>query len=410
MILPENFPYITSIYVNDCYTYQDFNIDLIKHQPFSHLILTGKNGSGKSTILRNLNLHILEAVVNGDSLEKQAKNYLNFLSSDDLRASNLTKIPYWEKRLKEYQIITPSFSAEIVPTLLNSKKEIVYSYLSTLRSSKVNDVNVPTKKDDFMKQLEQNYSNSSNYFISNFMQFLVNKKVSQAFAQLENNQEEINHVNVFFDNLESSFRKIFEDPQLKINFNKDALKITFTLGDGRELSFNDLSDGVSALLSIIMDLFLRVELIRDEVGNKTYNPCGIVLIDEPETHLHYSLQYNVLPILTTLFPNVQFIVASHSAAIISSIKNVTIFDLVSKEILSDDAIGKSFSELMVSHFGLDNEFSDFTDDLFEKVNTVLKENKNNIPLRNQQLKAILKENERFISPTMRFELEAKISE
>jgi hypothetical protein len=66
--------------------------------------------------------------------------------------------------------------------------------------------------------------------------------------------------------------------------------------------------------------------------------------------------------------------------------------------------------LMVSHFGLDNEFSDFTDDLFEKVNVVLRENKNNIPLRNQQLKAILKENERYISPTMRFELEAKISE
>jgi predicted ATPase len=159
-----------------------------------------------------------------------------------------------------------------------------------------------------------------------------------------------------------------------------------------------------------MDLFLRVELIRDEVGNKTYNPCGIVLIDEPETHLHYSLQYNVLPILTNLFPNVQFIVASHSAAIVSSIKNVTIFDLVSKEILSDNAIGKSFSELMVSHFGLDNEFSDFADELFEKVNIILTENRNNIPLRNQRLKAILKENERYISPTMRFELEAKISE
>ncbi len=410
MILPEDFPYITSIYVNDCYTYQDFNIDLIKHQPFSHLILTGKNGSGKSTILRNLNLHISNAIIGGKNLVSEAKNLSGLLKNDKFKNSNLPSVPFYEKSLKEYQTITPFYNAEIIPTLLNSKKIIVYSYLSTLRNSKVKDVDVPTKKDDFTKQLDQNYSNSSNYFINNFMQFLVNKKVAQAFAQLDNNQEEINQINIFFLTLESSFRKIFEDNQLKLNFNKDALKITFTLGDGRELSFNDLSDGVSALLSIIMDLFLRVELIRDEVGNKTYNPCGIVLIDEPETHLHYSLQYNVLPILTTLFPNVQFIVASHSAAIISSIKSVTIFDLVSKEILSDDAIGKSFSELMVSHFGLDNEFSDFTDDLFEKVNVVLKENKNNKPLRDQQLKAILKENERYISPTMRFELEAKISE
>jgi predicted ATP-binding protein involved in virulence len=383
MILPEDFPYITSIYVNDCYTYQNFNIDLIKHKPFSHLILTGKNGSGKSTILRSLNIHISKAIT--ENLDG------NIFVSDSMK-------------------IRPIYHSEILPLVFNVRKEIVYSFLSPQRNSKVNNVSVPTKQDDFKEQLEKHYTKSSDYFISNFMQFLVNKKVSQAFAQLENNQEEINQINVFFDSLESSFRKIFEDTKLKLNFNKDALKITFTLGDGRELSFNDLSDGVSALLSIIMDLFLRVELIRDEVGNKTYNPCGIVLIDEPETHLHYSLQYNVLPILTTLFPNVQFIVASHSAAIISSIKNVTIFDLVSKEMLSDDAIGKSFSELMVSHFGLDNEFSDFTDDLFEEVNLVLRENKNDILLRNQELKAILKKNERYISPTMRFELEAKISE
>lgn len=402
MILPENFPYITSIYVNDCYSYQNFNIDLIEHKPFSHLILTGKNGSGKSTILSNVNNIILDLIY--------GNNHATELGHLDSIISKGKEFNAIEEELDTINKLNIHFRNEDIQKIFRFRTQFIFSYLSTLRNSKVSKVSVPTKQDDFKKQLEKNYDKSSDYFINNFMQFLVNKKVSQAFAQLENNQEEINQVNIFFNNLEASFRKIFEDEKLKITFNKDALKINFLLEDGRELSFNDLSDGISALLSIIMDLFLRVELIRDEVGNKTYNPCGIVLIDEPETHLHYSLQYNVLPILTNLFPNVQFIVASHSAAIISSIKNVTIFDLVSKEILSDDAIGKSFSELMVSHFGLDNEFSDFTDDLFEKVNTVLTENKNNIPLRNQQLKAILKENERYISPTMRFELEAKISE
>ena len=410
MILPEDFPYITSIYVNDCYTYQNFNIDLIKHQPFSHLILTGKNGSGKSTILKNLNLHLTKAIVEGKNAIIEAKNLRGLLNNDKLRNSNLTSVPNWEKSVVEFEKITPFYRVDIVPLLFQSRKEIIFTYLSTQRSSNVKDVKVPTRQDEFKQQLDQNYAQSSSYFINYFMQFLINKKVAQAFAQLENNQEGINGINIFFEQLESCFRKIFEDEKLKLVFNKDALKITFILGDGRELSFNNLSDGISALLSIVMDLFVRVELIREDVDDLTFNPCGIVLIDEPETHLHYSLQYNVLPILTTLFPNVQFIVASHSAAIVSSIKNVTIFDLVSKEILSDDAIGKSFSELMVSHFGLDNEFSDFTDDLFDKVNTVLKENKNNIPLRDQQLKAILKENERYISPTMRFELEAKISD
>lgn len=376
MILPEDFPYITSIYVNDCYTYQDFNIDLIKHKPFSHLILTGKNGSGKSTILRNID------------------RFMNQIASSGYEDKLIIK--FFNKK-KHFQI---QFS----------RKEFVYSFLLPNRNSKVNKVESPTKQSIFEEKIDQ-FNSSKDYFSKNFKQFLVNKKVNQAFAQLKHNSSEINNIDAFFYKIEKVFAKIFEDEFLKLEFQEDLYEFLITLNDGRKLTFDTLPDGFSAFLSILMDLFVRLDLIRKNVNNSTYDPCGVVLIDEPETHLHISLQYHVLPILTTLFPNVQFIVATHSPAVISSIKNSTIFDLTTKETLSsDDAIGKSFSELMVSHFGLDNEFSDFTDDLFEKVNAVLKENKNNIPLRNQQIKAILKENERYISPTMRFELEAKISE
>ena len=39
---------------------------------------------------------------------------------------------------------------------------------------------------------------------------------------------------------------------------------------------------------------------------------GIVLIDEVDKHLHIQLQKEVLPLLFNLFPNIQFIVSSHS--------------------------------------------------------------------------------------------------
>lgn len=409
MILPEDFPYITSIYVNDCYTYQNFNIDLIKHQPFSHLILTGKNGSGKSTILRNLNHYILQTM-NSNSVEERI-NTINFhLDRARIDVDGNKDIIRWKNELAIIEKIIPQFSNKVHPKLSLSKQKIIYSYLLPQRDSKVNQVKSPTKQEEFTRQLENN-SESSIYFTKNFKQFLVNKKINQAFSQLENNTIEIKETELFFIKIEEVFAQIFNDNRLKLVFIKDSYDFFIKLGDGRELTFDVLPDGFSAFLNILMDLFVRLDLIRKVVENNTYNPCGIVLIDEPETHLHISLQYHVLPILTTLFPNVQFIVATHSPAVISSIKNSTIFDLTTKETLSsDDAIGKSFSELMVSHFGLDNEFSDFTDDLFEKVNTVLKENKNNIPLRKQKIEEILKENERYISPTMRFELEAKISD
>ena len=80
-----------------------------------------------------------------------------------------------------------------------------------------------------------------------------------------------------------------------------------------------------------MDLFIRVDIIRKYVNDFSYNPCGIVLIDEPETHLHLQLQEQVLPLLTRLFPNIRFIAATHSPAVVASIKKAATFDLTTKE-------------------------------------------------------------------------------
>ena len=62
---------------------------------------------------------------------------------------------------------------------------------------------------------------------------------------------------------------------------------------------------------------------------------GIVLIDEIETHLHIELQRTILPFLTTFFPNIQFIVSTHSPYVLTSISNAMIFDLEAQESLTN---------------------------------------------------------------------------
>ncbi|UTW09875.1 AAA family ATPase [Pseudomonas benzenivorans] len=58
------------------------------------------------------------------------------------------------------------------------------------------------------------------------------------------------------------------------------------------------------------------ELIRqsDNLNNDTVisNSTGVVLIDEIDKHLHIKLQKEVLPFLFSIFPNVQFLISSHS--------------------------------------------------------------------------------------------------
>ena len=116
-----------------------------------------------------------------------------------------------------------------------------------------------------------------------------------------------------------------------------------------------------------------------------------------------------MPLLTGLFPNVQFIVATHSPAVISSIKNATVFDLTSKSTETESIVGSSFSELMVSHFGLDNEYSNIADDIFAQINHIIK-TETDPQARKKRLQTVLTENERYLSPAMQLELESMILE
>ena len=71
-----------------------------------------------------------------------------------------------------------------------------------------------------------------------------------------------------------------------------------------------LSSGESSLLSIFGEILRQADNLR--INMEASEIQGLVLIDEVEKHLHISLQKEVLPKLFALFPNVQFIVSSHS--------------------------------------------------------------------------------------------------
>jgi predicted ATP-binding protein involved in virulence len=52
---------------------------------------------------------------------------------------------------------------------------------------------------------------------------------------------------------------------------------------------------------------------------------GIVLIDEIELHLHPQWQRDIIPRLTSTFPNCQFIVTTHSPQVLSNVKKENVF-------------------------------------------------------------------------------------
>lgn len=86
--------------------------------------------------------------------------------------------------------------------------------------------------------------------------------------------------------------------------------------DGKNISkticpsiFN-LSAGELSLISIFGEILHQAD--NNETNIKLESINGIVLIDEVDKHLHITLQKEILPKLFNLFPNIQFIISSHS--------------------------------------------------------------------------------------------------
>ena len=90
--------------------------------------------------------------------------------------------------------------------------------------------------------------------------------------------------------------------------------------DMGEMVVDDLSDGFRSILSMVADLAYRMVRLNPQLGAEAVVATpGLVLIDEIDMHLHPLWQQSVLLDMQHAFPNVQFIVTTHSPQVLSSV-------------------------------------------------------------------------------------------
>jgi len=97
--------------------------------------------------------------------------------------------------------------------------------------------------------------------------------------------------------------------------DKKNYTLEFSFKDGRVIAFETLPMGYKRIFSIILDIAYRSYILNENVES-----IGIVLIDEIELHLHPTFQQEILQRLKRTFPNIQFIITTHSPLIISNFK------------------------------------------------------------------------------------------
>ncbi|ELJ8516581.1 TPA: AAA family ATPase [Vibrio cholerae] len=81
--------------------------------------------------------------------------------------------------------------------------------------------------------------------------------------------------------------------------------------DGQEFSVLQLSQGEKSVLALIADIARRLTMLNPSLANPLEG-SGLVLIDEVDLHLHPSWQQKIMQRLESTFPNLQFIVTTHS--------------------------------------------------------------------------------------------------
>lgn len=110
----------------------------------------------------------------------------------------------------------------------------------------------------------------------------------------------------------------------------DRKRVLLTDGAGVEVPIEEMSDGFRSVLSLALELLRQVLLafeeaqVFDEAGHRVLVP-GVVLIDEIDAHLHPMWQRRIGDFLVDAFPNMQFLVTTHSALVCRSAGKGSVF-------------------------------------------------------------------------------------
>ena len=360
--------YIHKIHINKIRHLQNIDIP-IENDTYPHLILTGKNGSGKTSVLEAVANH-LQNIANDPykdflSVEQRIKYYQDQLNNGNNSVDNERSL---ENNKKQYAF----YFGEVKIDFYNiddfiskyQKGNFIIAFYQANRKVIINEPLNPTKP-----AIKEVWS-TKEMATKEFLNFLSDLKIQEALARNEKLDHEADLINTWFVDFGKLLKKVFQDEALQLLFNYKDYSFQI-LTQGKTFKFTEMSDGFAAVLEIIIDLILKMQ--RKDTLTRAYQQEGIVLIDEVETHLHLELQRLVLPLLTQLFPNIQFIVTTHSPFVLNSIGNAVAFDLEHQQLV-DDLTEYSYESLAEGYFGVKTS-SSYTEMQLDKLKKLLEKEK-----------------------------------
>ncbi|HAD13958.1 MAG TPA: hypothetical protein DCF33_16155 [Saprospirales bacterium] len=339
-------------------------------------VLFGWNGSGKTSVL-----DAIATLISGIPFPKKNKSHNIWLEDEDISAGqNEATIHAHVERLGKDIFISESktlgkdsnFSTSVkIPFVVLTDVLPVIAYYRTNREIPID------RKTEYTNSLRPLFDSRTYAYATS-----VNAKAGTFFDFTEwwryeediENQQKIDKKDFNWESptlytirqgittfltqmgLDFSELRIKRQSTSEIDFAKPSVKAELHILKGdTELKLSQLSAGERSILLLVADIARRAAILNTEFINPLES-SGIVLIDEIELHLHPKWQRAVIGALRNTFPNIQFIVATHSPQVLGGVENGNVFEIEDFQIRVRNTFGKDNNWLL--HVIMDDEIRD----------------------------------------------------
>lgn len=306
-------------------------VDVVFHDRLT--ILTGANGSGKTTLLHLLARHFgwnfsELATPAKDKQSGAIKFFANLwkkLCHTDIPVENdiIGRIIYSDDSVSDL-IIPHTDSAVYQINIINQKHIVGLNILSHRIAFKYQNIpSITTQKRsrrEVYNNVEANIRDEALASGRHWVEKAINYHIKETLLSwaiggegnsfIEPDKELIDWFNGFENVL-----KILMPTNIgfeKISIRNYEIVLVTQSGD---FMLDAVSGGIAALVDLGWQIY-NLANSEEEI---------VVLIDEVENHLHATMQRSVLPDLLEAFPNVQFIVSTHSPLVVSSVKDSNVY-------------------------------------------------------------------------------------
>ncbi|MDR1111476.1 MAG: AAA family ATPase [Deltaproteobacteria bacterium] len=375
---------IRSLHIKNYRCFSELNIFFDKQLT----VIVGVNGSGKTSILDALSI-FLKSLIYSMSLNNFNSNYFPEIHINDLPIHNLYDNI-------NYKIIIDTY-------LVGVNQQLSIDFVFEKQTNNNMGISLyPEKLFSFFDQLKTN-NNNLNCLGMPVAAYYRSRQIATTtdIQSIPNAYDKAFEPLIDFHSAVSWFEKKdadearkqrknrdFVDPELKAvkeavskalgNYGEPFIDGTPPIlyispkGLSEAYTVEQLSDGYRSMLAMVMDLARRMAMANGELpyysDKSILHAPAIVLIDEIELHLHPSWQQTVLPTLMEIFPNVQFIVTTHSDQVLTSIpsKHILILEDGMASGAAEESEGADSSRVLKRILRVDSRPAD--NDYVKKLN------------------------------------------